>query len=283
MSETLKTFKVAIQLCLVCSIVVSALAVGLGPIQDQKREEFRQQSVLSAAGVWKDGADPNKLFADKAEIIYLDLTSGTIVDIEDKAAKKDPRFNLTKAMQSKELHQNLSRAIDVAGVKKMENFTTIYQVKATTDDGNRDILVMPVRGKGLWSTLWGFVALDVTNIKDGPENVTIAGLTYYQHGETPGLGGEVDNAKWKSMWPGKKVFDDEWVVDIEVTKSLDPKKKEYQVDALSGATLTSNGVTNMLEFWLGDNAFGPYLKSIAGVSASTSTEKTATKPSTTRL
>lgn len=275
MSETLKTFKVAILLCLVCSVIVSTLAVGLGPMQERKREEFRQQSVLSAAGVWKDGSDPAKLFASKAEVIYLDLTTGESVEKEDK----DPRFNLTKALQDKTLHQTLKRSVDVAGLKKLENFTTIYQVKATTDDGNRDILVMPVRGKGLWSTLWGFVAIDITDIKDGPQSVTIAGLTYYQHGETPGLGGEVDNPKWKSMWPGKKVFDSEWNVLVEVSKTA---SSEYEVDALSGATLTSNGVTNMLVFWLGENGFGPYLKSIAGVTSSSSSDKTAATATKTR-
>lgn len=273
MSETLKTFKVAILLCLVCSVIVSTLAVGLGPTQERKREEFRQQSVLSAAGVWKDGSDPAKLFAAKAEVINLNLTTGEPVEKEDK----DPRFNLTKALQDKSLHQDLERSIDVAGLKKLENFTTIYQVKASTDDGNRDILVMPVRGKGLWSTLWGFVALDVTDIQDGPEAVTIAGLTYYQHGETPGLGGEVDNPKWKSMWPGKKVFDADWNVLVEVSKTA---SSDYQVDALSGATLTSNGVTNMLEFWLGQNGFGPYLQSIAGETASSA--KTAANTTKTR-
>lgn len=275
MSETLKTFKVAILLCLVCSVIVSALAVGLGPTQERKREEFRQQSVLSAAGVWKDGSDPAKLFASKAEVINLDLTTGEPVEKKEK----DPRFNLTKALQDKSLHKELSKSADVAGLKKLENFTTIYQVKATTDDGNRNILVMPVRGKGLWSTLWGFVAIDVTNIEDGPEAVTIAGLTYYQHGETPGLGGEVDNPKWKAMWPGKKVFDDQWNVLVEVSKTADT---EYEVDALSGATLTSNGVTNMLVFWLGDDGFGPYLKSIAGVTDSSPADKTAAITTKTR-
>ena len=279
MSDTVKTFKVAIQLCLVCSVVVSALAVGLGPIQARKREEFRQQSVLSAAGVWKDGSDPAKLFASKAEVIYLDLTAGAPVEVEDEEAKKDARFNLTKALQDKDLHQNLDRAIDVAGLKQLEKFTTIYQVQATTDDGNRDILVMPVRGKGLWSTLWGFAAIDVTDIKDGPENVTIAGLTYYQHGETPGLGGEVDNPKWKAKWLGKKVFDADWNVLVEVSKTAN---NDYQVDALSGATLTSNGVTNMLVFWLGENGFGPYLKSMAGISSSPDSEKTASTTPKTR-
>lgn len=272
MSETIRTFKVAILLCLVCSVVVSAVHVSLSSIQEAKREEFRQQSVLVAAGVWKDGADPAKLFAEKVETISLDLTTGESVE----PTEKDPRFDLAKALQDSSMHRKLETAADVAGLKKVENFATIYQVQASTDDGNREILVMPVRGKGLWSTLWGFVALDITEIENGPENVTVAGLTYYQHGETPGLGGEVDNPKWKSMWPGKKVFSDDWDVLVEVSKTANT---DYQVDALSGATLTSNGVSNMLEFWLGEGGFQPYLKSLAG---EPSTTETAFAPSKNR-
>lgn len=270
MSETIRTFKVAILLCLVCSVVVSGIHVLLRSTQENKREEFRQQSVLVAAGVWKEGSDPAKLFAEKVETIQLQLTSGEPVEAKDK----DPRFDLANALRDNSLHRELETADDVAGLKKVENFTTIYQVKATTDDGNREIVVMPVRGKGLWSTLWGFVALDVTNIERGPENVTVAGLTYYQHGETPGLGGEVDNPKWKSMWPGKKVFSNDWEVLVEVSKTA---STDYQVDALSGATLTSNGVSNMLEFWLGDGGFQPYLKSLAGDSTPTKTASVTSK------
>lgn len=269
MSETIRTFKVAILLCLVCSVVVSGIHVLLRSTQEAKSEEFRQQSVLIAAGVWNDESDPAKLFADKVQTISLDLTTGKPVE----AKAKDPRFDLSKALKDKDLHRELSTVTDVAGLKKIENFTTIYQVKATTDDGKREILVLPVRGKGLWSTLWGFVALDVTNISDGPENVTVAGLTYYRHGETPGLGGEVDNPVWKSRWPGRKVFGDDWEVLVEVSKTA---TTDFQVDALSGATLTSNGVSNMLEFWLGEGGFQPYLKSLAG---ETETTKTASVPS----
>jgi Na+-transporting NADH:ubiquinone oxidoreductase subunit C len=92
---------------------------------------------------------------------------------------------------------------------------------------------------------------------DGATGLKVKGLTYYKHGETPGLGGEVDNQLWKDNWPGKSIFDDDWEVKVEVSKSA---TTAYQVDAISGATLTSNGVTNMLRFWLGEDGFGPYLQ-----------------------
>ena len=85
------------------------------------------------------------------------------------------------------------------------------------------------------------------------------GLTYYQHAETPGLGGEVDNDLWKAKWPGKQIYSEGGEVRLEVAKSA---ATDYQVDALAGATLTSNGVSNMLQYWLGQHGFGPYIKSL---------------------
>jgi Na+-transporting NADH:ubiquinone oxidoreductase subunit C len=115
------------------------------------------------------------------------------------------------------------------------------------------MLVLPIQGLGLWSTLYGFLAIDA----DGN---TIRGITYYQHAETPGLGGEVDNPRWKSLWPGRKIYDDgEPAIQVIKGAAGPPAQDPYRVDGLSGATLTSNGVTFMLEFWLGPNGFGPYL------------------------
>jgi Na+-transporting NADH:ubiquinone oxidoreductase subunit C len=113
---------------------------------------------------------------------------------------------------------------------------------------------LPVEGYALWSTLYGFLALDV-------DTKTVRGLTYYQHGETPGLGGEVDNPAWKALWPGRIAYDEQWLPTIRVIKGKAGSASEdpHQVDGLSGATLTSRGVTNMLQFWLGENGFGPYL------------------------
>ena len=91
---------------------------------------------------------------------------------------------------------------------------------------------------------------------------TIKGITYYKHGETPGLGGEVDNQNWKDKWPGRKAFDASGKVVIALIKGSAGSAEEnpHQVDGLSGATLTSRGVTNMLDFWLSDMGYGPYLE-----------------------
>lgn len=251
--ENKKTFKVAVTLCLVCSVVVSSLAVGLKGIQEEQKEAFRQQSILSAAGLWKEGADPGELYRAKVTAVGIDLE-----DYKPEAGElTEAKFDMAKSLRSAELSRVILQADDIAGLKKMEKYSVVYQIK--DKDDKLATLVLPIRGRGLWSTLYGFIALDVQSIDQGPEHVTVAGLTYYKHGETPGLGGEVDNMLWKAKWPGKLVYDKDWAVKAEVSKTA---STDYQVDALSGATLTSNGVSNMLKFWLGQNGFGPYLKNL---------------------
>ena len=245
------TFAVAVGLCLVCSILVSSMAVGLRPIQEQQREAFRQESILKAAGLWEDGANPGELYERNITPIVVDLETNRDTDRYEPG---DKDLDAERAMRSDDLSDFLEASKDVAGIRRREKYSTIYAVK---ENDQVRTLILPIRGYGLWSTLWGFVALDLSNYTGDPASIQVAGLTYYKHGETPGLGGEVDNELWKNKWPGKRVFNSEWVVEVEVAKGA---TGDTQVDALSGATLTSNGVTNMLQFWLGEEGFGPYLK-----------------------
>jgi Na+-transporting NADH:ubiquinone oxidoreductase subunit C len=117
--------------------------------------------------------------------------------------------------------------------------------------------VLPVHGYGLWSTMYGFVALK-------SDLNTVAGLGFYEHGETPGLGGEIDNPRWKGSWPGKKVYQGDDVALSLIKGTVDTSRagSEYQVDGLAGATLTSRGVTNMVHFWMGEQGFGPFLTNL---------------------
>lgn len=257
--ETKKTFEVAVKLCLFCSIVVSGLAVGLKGIQQKQKRLFRQQSILEAAGLWEDGDDPDEKYADYINPVVVDLQTKSKTD---RYEPTDKVLDLGALMRNPEMYDKLDIAEDVAGIMKREAYTVVYEVRdGGGDSGTLKTLVLPIRGRGLWSTLYGFIALDMTESAGGSGELKVAGLTYYKHGETPGLGGEVDNQLWKAKWPGKRIFDDSWNVKVEVSKSA---TTEYQVDALSGATLTSNGVSNMLRFWLGENGFGPYIKSLAG-------------------
>jgi Na+-transporting NADH:ubiquinone oxidoreductase subunit C len=109
-----------------------------------------------------------------------------------------------------------------------------------------------------FTTLYGFLALD-SDLK------TIRGITFYEHGETPGLGGEVDNPRWKAQWKGKMAYDDNMKILIEVLKGqVDPTSPQagHQIDGLGGSTITTRGVHNLVRFWLGENGYKPFLSNI---------------------
>ena len=138
-------------------------------------------------------------------------------------------------------------------VQRLGEVAVVYLLQG--DDGGIKTVILPIEGYGLWGTLYGFLALD------GADLETIRGITYYQHKETAGLGGEVDNPNWKARWPGRLAFDDQLETQIQVIKGPagPPAEDPFRVDGISGATITGRGVTNMLHFWLGENGFGPYL------------------------
>ena len=100
---------------------------------------------------------------------------------------------------------------------------------------------------------------------------TIVGLEFYEHKETPGLGAEVDNPNWKALWRGKKIYDENGKILIKVVKGKVDNKanmSSYEVDGLSGATLTSNGVSNLLAYWLGNDGFKNFLDNLKKEKAS---------------
>jgi len=235
---------------LVCGVLVSAAAVTLKDRQQANAEIERKINVLAAAGLVAPGEDvePSEVAARfatvRAEVI--DLASGEVAPDVDAAA-----FDQQKAKADPVLGR--SAPANNAGIKRVPKQALVYRVLGV--NGETRMVVLPIEGLGLWSTLYGFVALDA----DGD---TVRGLTYYRHGETPGLGGEVDNPRWKALWPGRRAFDAGGEPAIQVIKGSagPPAEDPHRVDGLSGATITSRGVTNMLRFWLGENGFGPFLE-----------------------
>lgn len=248
--STARTLTVALLVCLVCSVFVAGAAVALKPIQVDNRLLDKQRSILAIAGLGDPGMSASQvkaLFDERIVARVVDLQSGTFTDAQD------PRtFDPLRAAKDPKLSDSLPSEQDIASIKRRERFSTVYLVER---NGRLDTLILPVRGYGLWSTLYGFMAIK------GDLN-TVAGMGFYQHAETPGLGGEVDNPKWKALWRGKTLFDDHGSLAVRVVKGgVDPQNPNagHQVDALAGATLTSNGVNNLLHFWLGEQGFGPFI------------------------
>ena len=246
-NDTIKnTLIVAISLCLVCSALISFSAVELRDLQEANKTLDKQSKILSAAGLLKEGSLISELF-ESIEPRIVNLETGeydsaiNLDDYEESAFSRDPNTSI-----------ELSSSQDIALLKRRENFQTVY---LHYESQALNAIILPVRGYGLWGTMKGYLALE-------PDFKTIIGLEFFDHKETPGLGGEIDNPKWKAIWKGKEVFSESGDILISVIKGSVDKSSEqakYQVDGLSGATITSNGVTNLLSFWLGDMGYGPLI------------------------
>lgn len=242
----LGTIIIAGAVCLVCSLLVSVSAVSLRPTQEINKQLDKKKNILKASGLYEEGVDIDKAFESIEEKV-VDLETGEYVEVEN--------FDQKKASKTPSMSKDIEN--DFAGIKRRSLKASIYLVK---ENNEVQKVILPVHGKGLWSTMYGFLALDMK------DQNTVKGITYYEHGETPGLGGEIENAKWQQSWVGKKVFDNSGEVSLKVIKgsvNLDNEKAIHQIDGLSGATLTSNGVSNTLKYWLGKDGFGPYLEKLS--------------------
>ncbi|CAH1044928.1 Na(+)-translocating NADH-quinone reductase subunit C [Halomonas sp. TD01] len=239
-----KILIVAFSLCIVCSVIVSTAAVALRPAQQLNQELDRKTNILNVARLYEPGMDVEEAFRTQITARVVELDTGEYTD------QFDPNtFDGFEASRDPATGRTLSGDRDIAGLSRVENYATVYLVG---DEENPDQIVLPIRGQGLWGRMMGFLAVE------GDGN-TIVSITYYDHSETPGLGAEVNNPRWQAQWEGKKIYDEEGDLSPEIHLTKGGASNEYEVDALSGATLTSNGVTNMLQFWFSEEAFAPYL------------------------
>ena len=248
-----KSIKVVLGVCLVCSFFVSAAAVMLQSRQKQNRQFDKITHILDVADLLEQSVDIERIYRTRIEPVMIDLETGREVsqDRFDDTLNIE-NFDIKTLAADPVYGADIPPEFDRAKIKRRPRYMLVYLVKK---DQQFDKLILPVYGKGLWSTLYGFLALD-------SDLSTIAGLTFYQHGETPGLGGEIDNPQWKKSWQGKQAFDAKGDVIIEVVRGeadTDSAIGKHQIDGLSGATLTSRGVNNLVRYWLGKHGYGPFL------------------------
>lgn len=243
-----KTIGVALVLCIACSILVSTSAVQLKPRQVENKKLDIKKNLLQASKLLENPK------ATKAEVLKaFERVETKVVNLEtgEEVSEIDPdKFDAKKASKDPGMSVAIPSDKDTAGIKRRAKYSKVYFVKA--EAGGVEMIVLPVHGKGLWSTLYGFLALSA-------DTKTVKGLGFYQHGETPGLGGEVDNPLWKAKWVDKKAYDENYQPVVKVVKGPATPGSETDVDGLSGATITSVGVSGLVQYWLGDGGFAPYL------------------------
>ena len=242
---------VAISLCLVCSVLVSTAAVVLKPIQDKNKQVDRMKNILNAAAIYDPARAIKDQFEQQIETRVVELSTGQFVDhvsVED--------YDLGNVLKDPSMSEAIADEEDIAKLRRQETYALVYLVK---EQDQIKYIILPIRGAGLYSTLYGFLALKA----DGN---TVQGLSFYDQGETPGLGGEIVNPKWRAKWRDKRIYDDAGATRIELVKGpIDYNQAQavHQVDAIAGATLTSRGVGNLMRFWLGEQGYKALLDRIA--------------------
>jgi len=246
-----KSYYSVLILAFVCSALVAGTAVGLRPMQEANRLQDQKKNILYAAGLFEKGKSVDELFAS-IETRVVDLETGQYVPEE----QIDPQsYDQSRAALTASGGRLLKGDEDPAGLHRLEKYSLVYLVNK---GGKLSQIVLPVRGKGLWSTMYAYVAID-------SDLTTIRGVSFYEHGETPGLGGEIENRKWQDGWQGKKLYTPGDVMELRVVKGkadTSGDQAPYQIDGLSGATLTAHGVSRLMEFWFGDHGFKPYFSQL---------------------
>ncbi len=238
--------------CVISAVAVSVTAVMLKERQELNKALDKKRNVLVAAGL---AGDNESLTRDEIDTrfnsvrqVVIDLETGeSLPDVDPEGF--DQRRVASDPATSRVAPENRAQ------VRRLPNQALVYRLE--DEGGGLEMLILPVEGYGLWSTLYGFLALDA-------DVNTVRGITFYQHGETPGLGGEVDNPRWKALWNERQAFDSNGNVDIAVIKGRagPPSEDPHRIDGISGATLTSRGVSELVRFWLGGNGFGAYINKL---------------------
>jgi Na+-transporting NADH:ubiquinone oxidoreductase subunit C len=254
LDSTRYTVLFATAVCVVCALLVSAAAVSLQPRQAANARLFMEKNVLLAAGLAEPGQDlteqqVRKIFDEGIKVRLVDLATGELLpqgkiderSYDQRKARSDPAASRPAPPNT-------------AGIGRLPNYGLVYFVMK----GDKvDQVVIPIEGLGMWGTMYGFLAL-------AADGNTVRGLTFYDQKETPGLGGEISNPKWQMLWRGRRAFDDKWNVKLAVIRGQAgaPEKDPWRVDGLSGATVTSNAVTRLMQFWLSDDGYGKFLRKL---------------------
>ncbi len=238
-----KALQIALGVALVCALLVSLTAVSLRPhyIANLEAERMsRLGSILQSLGEITANLEPQDI---EARVVNLDSgIYSTTIDANTYDARKavnDPNQSVV-----------IPPDLDLAGIKRRAMHSVVYLIR--DENGDIVVLILPVRGVGYQSALYGYLALSA-------DTTEILGLKFYEQGETPGLGSRIQDPAWEALWPGVQAFDEAGAVSIHVGSGGD---RASRVDGISGATRTSIGVDRLIRFWLGESGFGPYLDQV---------------------
>lgn len=245
--DRIKIIGMAVLVAFVSASAVSLTAVMLKPYQEANRAAERQarlDAMLDTLPGMRDLMLESGV--DTLETRMVNLDDGSFA-----APAGGGEFDLDAALQDPDASIALTPETDIAGIKRRADLSPVYLLQK---DGELMLIVLPVYGAGYQSTLRAALALEA-------DLATIAALAIVEQGDTPGFGARIEEPEWLAQWPGKRIADESGTLRIEVVRG--GASTPYEVDGISGATKTSDGIGNILKFWLGENGFGPFLERIA--------------------
>lgn len=253
-----KTVGFVLAVCVVCALLVSFSAVQLKPLQKANKALDQQTKILEASGLLAqtDGSSKSikALYNDRVFGLIVELDSGNVECSVKENNAQDACYtqilNFDERRNARDNALSSKPENDIAGINRRSDTAVVYLVK--NDTGETSTVVLPIIGSGLWDLMYGYVGVE-------SDLNTVKSVIYSDHKETPGLGAEVLNPKWKALWPGKKIYNDAGEVKVKLVKGGAKANDIHGVDALSGATLTSNGVTHTLQFWFGEEGYKTFI------------------------
>lgn len=254
-NSNVSTAVTALILCLVCSVMVSAVAVGLKSKQQENARLDLNKNILVAADMYDPETDSSSVIPERFadfDVRLVNLQTGkfaTDQEISAAGINDVDGYDASKAARTPYLSTSL--ADDIAKIGGKPNFAKVYLAKNA--NGEIDQIVLPIHGAGLWGPIFGLLTLD-------KDLNTVKGVNFYQHKETPGLGSRIEEPQWQETWVDKELYNEDGSRKIAVVKA--GTAREGQVDGISGATLTIRGVNNLLQYWIGEDGYKPFLDNL---------------------
>lgn len=254
-TSPLRALGVLLSVTLVCAVLVSASAILLRPLQLEHELVKRYRNVAALTGLVAPDAELDDAtvrdVVSHLDARVLDLETGTFVpdaspdDVDSRAAIEDPARS-----------DPIPADADLARLGRRPREEVVYLVWV---DGMLSRVILPIYGQGMWSTLYGLIALEA-------DLDTIAAVTFYEQAETAGLGDRIEDKDWQAQWVGRRIYGTDGKVRFRVAGGrVDPGAPVavHEVDGLSGATVTSNAVTALVRFWFGEHGYRPFLERLA--------------------
>ncbi|MEO0998489.1 MAG: FMN-binding protein [Pseudomonadota bacterium] len=246
-----RTLGVAALIAIGCALLVSTSVAYLRPLQTASERLERQRDIVTAAGL----AAADELLTDERVLQQFERLQPRLVDLDEASfvGGADPlSFDVAAAAADPDTSVVIAAAADTARLDRRPRHMPVF----LTRDRGEPLVVLSVYGTGMWSTIEGYIAV-------APADNRVLSLTIHKHGETPGVGDRIEADPWLDSWSGRALWSGSDYVRFRLGGSGDIGPADEPIEAISGATVTAGAVVAFVNYWLGADGYGPFLRRLA--------------------